>query len=1002
MPQKRILAVEDDDLFAGYLETVLAKMGYLVLPTAATGEDGVARAKAHRPDLVLMDIKLAGAMDGIEAARHIQSFCDIPIVYLTGHSDGPFLSDAKITMPYGYLVKPVTQQELAATMEMALYRHGLDMKLKESESRLALALAAAHMGVWEWAVETNEIFWSPECHSIFQVEDFAGTFESFTSLLHPDDAPILMTTFSQASSDSPSFQTELRFKRPDGETRWLTNSGRCYFDETGRLVRVIGTVQDITERKTAEERLLIANFALESSISAIGFTDLQGRATFVNDSFVKLWGYESAEEIVGRQISEFAMFGTKGEGIEAARAGLGYVGEGLGRKKDGSPFPIQVVGNMVRTSAGEPLCMMGSFTDIAERKKAEEALRESEERYRVAIESSNDAVMLLRGDTLIFANQQFFAMSGYAKEEIIGRPLFPLVHPDDRERIAGYLDKSATGKETPRRFEFRGITKGGMIQQIEASVSRFNYRGEPVGLAFFRDVTERKKAESEIRLLKHSIDVYYDGAYWMNTDNRFIYVNDAACRSLGYEREELIGMTIDQAIPAVTAEQMERLWEEFRKGGSFLGESVGRRKDGSEFPVDIVATYVDFGGQEYACGFARDISERKKLEEQLRQAQKMEAVGALAGGVAHDFNNILSVIMGLGNLLQMCIDKDDANRPYIDQIVASSERAADLVQSLLAFSRKQRITVRRHGVNDVVTSTAKLLTRLLPEDIELRLILTDENDSSLLDVAQIGQVLMNLATNARDAMPHGGILSIATRRARIGKDFIKTHGFGKAGEYVRLSVSDTGIGMERQTLEHIFEPFFTTKEVGKGTGLGLASAYGVVKQHKGYITVSSLPLKGTAFDIYLPFLDSHPLREAPARAETAKGRETILVIEDDRDVRYMVAGILESHGYRTIGAVDGDDAIRVYHNHRDGIGLIILDVVMPGKNGKEVFDEIAGFDPGVKAIFMSGYTGDIVIGKGVLEERMDFLQKPLSAAKLLEKVREVLDRKPATTDVGGS
>ena len=382
----------------------------------------------------------------------------------------------------------------------------------------------------------------------------------------------------------------------------------------------------------------------------------------------------------------------------------------------------------------------------------------------------------------------------------------------------------------------------------------------------------------------------------------------------------------------------------------------------------------------------------KHTNERLNQAQKMEAVGTLAGGVAHDFNNILTVIMGFANLMQMSLGEGEVLRPYVDQIVASSERAADLTRSLLAFSRKQRIAAKPRKVNEVVESTAKLLARLLPEDIKLAMDLTCEDAFAMLDVTQIGQVLMNLAINARDAMPHGGSLTMTTRLARIDDDFIKSHGFGRTGEYVKLSVSDNGIGMDEVTMERIFEPFFTTKEVGKGTGLGLASAYGIVKQHNGYITVSSVPFEGTTFDIYLPLIEGPSTGEAHGTEEMNGGSETILIVEDDRDVRKLVKEILKSHGYTTIEAIDGDDAVRVYREHKEHIDLVILDVVMPGKSGKEALDEITRLDPLVKAIFVSGYTGDVVIDKGIQSESADFLQKPLSIPALLGKVREVLDR----------
>ncbi|MGA2109772.1 MAG: PAS domain S-box protein, partial [Syntrophorhabdales bacterium] len=627
------------------------------------------------------------------------------------------------------------------------------------------------------------------------------------------------------------------------------------------------------------------------------------------------------------------------------------------------------------------------------RKRAEDALRESETKLRAIFDGSRDAIGVSKDGIHFFANPAYVSLFGYENaDELIGKPTTEFVAPESRGLVNERVEKRAKGEAVPPSYEATGLRKDGTTFLLEATISLYALKGEQFTLAVLRDITERKRAEEEVKLFKHSVDVHYDGAYWINADNEFIYVNGAACKILGYERDELIGKPISLVSSRVTDEAMKGIWERLRKRGSFLGEGVHRRRDGSEFPADIVATYVQFGGKEYACGFARDITDKKRLEDQLRQAQKMEAVGTLAGGVAHDFNNILTVIMGLGNLMQMEIDEDDIHRAYIDQIVASSERAADLTQSLLAFSRKQRITLEPHKVNGVVTSTAKLLTRLLPEDIRLSMNLTDKDTSSLLDVTQIGQVLMNLATNARDAMPHGGSLTIATERAKIDKTFTKTHGFGRTGDYVKLSVSDTGIGIDESTTKRIFEPFFTTKEVGKGTGLGLASVYGIVKQHNGYVTVSSVPFTGTTFDIYLPLIKAPSRQKARAKGEIKGGTETILIVEDDRDVRHVLTSILEGQGYTTIEAVDGDDAIKTHCEHKEDIELIILDVVMPLRNGKEILDEITRVDPLAKAIFISGYTGDVAIDKGIHSDSVDFLQKPLSIPALLAKVREVLDR----------
>jgi PAS domain S-box-containing protein len=495
---------------------------------------------------------------------------------------------------------------------------------------------------------------------------------------------------------------------------------------------------------------------------------------------------------------------------------------------------------------------------------------------------------------------------------------------------------------------------------------------------------------------------------------QIVYVNPAAVMILDRQEHELLG-----AYPSALFEESERPKIEGMLKSTY-GESVLTTWKTTTQPEDrtlSVRKLLLHGDQDTVIILVTDVTERARAEEalgsyknhlealveertaelksageKLNQAQKMEAVGTLAGGVAHDFNNILTVIMGSANLMQMNTDKDDVLRPHIDQIIASSERAADLTRSLLAFSRKQHITLEPHDVNGVVLSTAKLLTRLLPEDIELTMHLAENDTFSLLDVTQISQVLMNLATNARDAMPHGGSLTITTERVVLDETFEGPHGTGKPGEYLRLSVSDTGTGMDEETTKRIFEPFFTTKGVGKGTGLGLASAYGIVKQHDGFIAVSSVPLMGSTFDVYLPLTETPAPQKAPASGEPKKGTETILVAEDDRDVRGLLTDILESHGYTTIEAVDGDDAIRLHQEHKDKVDLIILDVVMPGKNGKEALDEITRTNPFAKAIFVSGYTGDVVIDKGIESESVDFLQKPITVTELLGKVREVLDR----------
>jgi len=394
-----------------------------------------------------------------------------------------------------------------------------------------------------------------------------------------------------------------------------------------------------------------------------------------------------------------------------------------------------------------------------------------------------------------------------------------------------------------------------------------------------------------------------------------------------------------------------------------------------------------------ALAFGRDITEQQKLAEQLRQSQKMEAIGKLAGGVAHDFNNLLTAIIGFSNLAKRNLGAGTPSDGYLDQILAASDRAANLTRALLAFSRKQLLLPRPVDLNGVVRNVESLLRRLIGEDIDLVIHLADVPLTAMADPGQIEQVLMNLATNARDAMPDGGRLAIATERKDLGKGVIGAQGFGAAGRYGLITVSDSGTGMDEATRAKIFEPFFTTKEKGKGTGLGLAIAYGIVKQHEGAINVYSEPGKGTSFRIYLPLLaepveDLDPEREA---AEPQGGTETLLLVEDDPDVRALAGTVLREAGYRVLEAVDGQEALERFQAQAKEIDLLIMDVIMPRMGGREAHDRIRGLDPGVKVLFISGYTADALDSKGFFGNDTRFLAKPMSPVELLHKVRAILD-----------
>ncbi|MEK7196519.1 MAG: ATP-binding protein, partial [Nitrospirota bacterium] len=389
-----------------------------------------------------------------------------------------------------------------------------------------------------------------------------------------------------------------------------------------------------------------------------------------------------------------------------------------------------------------------------------------------------------------------------------------------------------------------------------------------------------------------------------------------------------------------------------------------------------------------------DITEKTKLEDQLRQSQKMEAVGQIAGGIAHDFNNILTAIIGYASITQMKMREDDPLRHNVDQVLVSAERAANLTQGLLAFSRKQISNPTLVNLNELIEKIEKFLRRVIGEDIEFQTILTDKDITVMADHGQIDQALMNLATNARDAMPKGGLLTIETGTVEIDEEYIKAHGYGKAGTYALISVTDSGIGMDEKTREKIFEPFFTTKEVGKGTGLGLSIVYGIIKQHAGYINCYSEPGKGTTFRIYLPLIKTALKEVQPVEViEPAGGTETILLAEDEENVRELTRIVLEEYGYKVIEAIDGEDAVNKFMENKDRIGLLLLDVIMPQKSGKEAYDRIAKIKPGIKVLFTSGYPADFIHREEITEQGLSFVSKPISPTALLKKVREVLDKR---------
>lgn len=513
------------------------------------------------------------------------------------------------------------------------------------------------------------------------------------------------------------------------------------------------------------------------------------------------------------------------------------------------------------------------------------------------------------------------------------------------------------------------------------------------------EIEERRRMETALRNSEEKYRTLVDNinvGVFRSTSGRgqFVQANPAMAKIFGYASvDELIRVEVIDLYQR--AGDREKFIGEIHRQGFVRDCPLAmRRMDGTPIWCSVTATahYDAAGNLEWLDGIMEDITEQKKLEDQLRQSQKMEAIGTFTGGIAHDFNNILTAILGYSNLLRLKINTQEKTLiSYVDQILASSEKAANLTRSLLAFSRKQPIDPKPVDLNDIVNNVQKLLIRVIGEDVEFRTRLAERDLVVLADAGQIEQVLLNLATNARDAMPEGGMLTIETSYAHFADGHL---GFSEElhpGEYAVMAATDTGVGMDEQTRQRIFEPFYTTKEVGRGTGLGLSIVYGIVRQHEGDIHVYSEPGKGTSFKVYLPLLGQEPDGESQEPGESLTGGvETILVAEDDPDVRRLLVAMLEQFGYSVIEAVDGEDAVVRFQEHRDRIDLVILDVIMPKMNGKESADRIRAVQPDVKLIFSSGYTADIIQAKGILESGVRFLQKPVQPQALLSAIRKTL------------
>ena len=767
---------------------------------------------------------------------------------------------------------------------------------------------------------------------------------------------------------------------------------------------------------TAPESHALLAAIVDSSEDAIYAGDLARKITAWNQGAERLFGY-TAREIIGQPIDMLCppdqQAEQRGFTEVVARTGRPLHVETVRLRKDGTTVRVALTLSPLRDQDGRITGGSAIARDISERDRAEEALRHEQFFMKTLMDTVPDAIYFKDRDSrFIRANRALAARVGVAHPE-------QLVGKTDRDFYAReHADAARQAEETILRtghpivgLEERESWPDG--REAWVSTTKLPMRDEDgriVGtLGISRDITARREAErrlveSEIRFrtaFMTGTDAYLIAGL---RDGKIYEANEQFLAMYGFRRDEVIGQSSLDLGLWPDPDQRRTLISRLAAEGQVRNfEVLARRKTGEAFPVVASVAVLPGDDPPLMMSVIRDVSELRRseqalrrMEEQFRQSQRLEAVGRLAGGVAHDFNNILTAITGHSSLLAESMAPGDSRREDVEGIRTAAQRAAVLTRQLLAFSRKQVLQTRVLDLNGVVRGLDKMLRRVIGEDIRLDLALAPDLVPVRADPGQLEQVIVNLAVNARDAMPAGGRLTIETANVVLDEADVAAHAPLPSGPHVMLSVADTGVGMDAETQSHLFEPFFTTKEVGKGTGLGLSTVYGIVKQSGGSIWASSEPGRGATFRIYLPpvheAVESPDLAAAPAPRPSG-GHETLLLAEDDPGVREVVSDALAQQGYSVLRAPDGQTALEIARAHPGGIHLLLSDLVMPGMSGRELAEALKAERPGLRILFMSGYTDDAVVRQAVLESGLPFLQKPFTPGALAAKVRAVLDQR---------
>jgi two-component system, cell cycle sensor histidine kinase and response regulator CckA len=887
-------------------------------------------------------------------------------------------------------------------------RRRTEESLAESESRLQLAIHAGGVGTYDWDLLSGKIIWNEHMERIFGFApgSFDGTWDSMIARVHPADVARIDEEAAVSRERRVPGTLDWRVIWPDGSVHWLSGRGEYFFNEAEDAIRMRGAAVDITGMRRAEEERIKAEERyrrlLDSLLEGCRVVDFNWTYLYANEAAARHVGV-ALEKMVGRKmmdvypgIEKSAMFRMYRHVMEE-RVPEHFEAE--------NPAGSQRWYELRVTPVPEGIFIMS--VDITERRRAEAALEENERRLTQAVQVAK--IGIFDHDHIHNAvtwTRQLRAFHRFGEDEpLLLENIRNLIHPADLERVeravARAHDPDGNGLYD---IEYRLLFADGEVRWLRVQARTFfegagRHRRPAHTVGAMNDITAEKQAREEETKLAALVAMSREFICIAELDGRVVYLNQAAMSLAGL-------ISIEAAPNTAVADYMadpsvgRLMLEAVKRSGYWSGETRLRHlRTGVEIPAEVNAFLIrdSHGAPCYQAMVARDIRERKKAEEekatlemQLAHAQKMESIGRLAGGVAHDFNNMLTVILGYAALIKTGLAPGAKWRGEIENIEKAAQHSKDITAQLLTFSRQQVIAPRLLDVNDLVAGLWQTLSHLLREDIELTFHPGAYLWNVLADPAQVKQILLNLVVNARDAMPHGGKLTIETGNVTTSLEDCRVEAGAKPGQYVVISVSDTGVGMSAETLARIFEPFFTTKRRDQGTGLGLATVYGITKQSGGFLNVYSELDRGSIFKVYIPRIVSEPEKLDGAAKAMPPGQGGILVLEDDELVRQTVTHALSAIGYTPLVASSPEEAIALCSQSDSEIRLVLTDVIMPRVNGAQIQERLKVLRPDLKVLYMSGYTANVISNHGVLKQGINFIQKPFTLEQLAQKLDEIL------------